>query len=118
MMNDNMLELVTLVADLIGHIENAETNLADIVVQFLTLPVHFDNMEAKCYICNKFIDVAVGIVSKWYKQYFLHPVYVIAIYLSPRYCDLAISKIFSHDYIKPEIVKLAMNWNFKKDECI
>ena len=32
MMNDNMLELVTLVADLIGYLEKAETNLADIVV--------------------------------------------------------------------------------------
>ena len=45
MMNDNMLELVTPVADLIGYLEKAETNLADIVVQFLTLQVHFDNME-------------------------------------------------------------------------
>ena len=64
MMSDYMLELVTLVADLIGYSEKAETNLASIVVQFLTLQIHFDNMEAKCYICNKFIDVAVGIVSK------------------------------------------------------
>ena len=104
--------------DLIGYLEKAETNPADITVQFLTLQVHFDNMEAKCYICNKFIDVAVGIISKWYKQYFLHPVYVIAMYLSPKYCNLAISKNFSHDYLKPEIVKLAMNWMFKKDECI
>ena len=39
-------------------------------------------------------------------------------YLSPKYCDLSISKNFSHDYLKPEIVKLAMNWKFKKDECI
>ena len=37
MMNDYMLELVTLVADLIGYLEKAETNLADIAVQFLTL---------------------------------------------------------------------------------
>ena len=72
----------------------------------------------KCYICTKFIDVAVGIVSKWYKQYFLHPVYVIAMYLSPNYCNLAISKIFSHNYLKSEIVKLAMNWKLKKDKCI
>ena len=75
-------------------------------------------MEAKHYICNKFIDVAVGIVSKWYKQYFLHPVHVIAMYLSPKYCNLAISKTFTHDYLKPEIEKLAMNRKFKKDECI
>ena len=39
-------------------------------------------------------------------------------YLSPKYCKLAISKNFSHNYLKPEIVKLAMNWKFKKDECI
>ena len=116
MMNDYMLELVRLVADLIGYLEKAETNLANIARQFLTLQVHFDNMEAKCYICNEFIDVAVGIVSN--KQYFLHPVYVIAMYLSPKYCNLAISKNFSHDYLKAEIVKLAMNWKFKKDECI
>ena len=116
-----MLELVTPVADLIGYLEKDETNLANIVVQFLTLQVHFDIMEAKCYIHNKFIDVAVGIVgivSKWYKQYFLHSVYVIAMYLSPKYHDLAISKNFSHDYLKPEIVKFAMHWKFKKDECI
>ena len=118
MMNDYMLELVTLVADLTGYLEKAETNLADIVVQFLPLQVHFDNMEAKCYIHNKFIDVAVGIVSKHYKQYFLHHVYVIALYLSPKYCNLATSKNFSHDYLKPEIVKLALNWKFKKDKCI
>ena len=118
MMNDNMLELVAPVADLIGCLEKAETNLANIVVPFLTLQVHFDIMEEKCYICNKFIDVVVGIVSKWYKQYFLHPVYVIAMYHSPKYCDLATSKNFSHDYLKPEIVKLAMSWKFKKDECI
>ena len=118
MMNDNMLELVTPVADLIGYLEKAETYLANIVVQFLTLQVHFDNMEAKCYIHNKFIDVALGIVSKWYKQYFLHPVYVIAMYLSPKYCNHAISKNFSHNYLKPDIVKLAMNWKFKKDECV
>ena len=36
MMNDNMLELVTLVADLVQYLEKAETNLANIVVQFLT----------------------------------------------------------------------------------
>ena len=66
MMNNYMLELVTLVADLIGYLEKAETNLANIAVHFLTLQVHFDNMEAKCYICNKFIDIAVGLVSKWY----------------------------------------------------
>ena len=71
-----------------------------------------------CYIHNKLIDVAVGIVSKWYKQYFLHPVYVIAMNFSPKDHDLAISKNFSHDHLKPEIVKLAMNWKFKKDECI
>ena len=121
MMNDNMLELVTPVANLIGYLEKAETNLANTVVQFLTLQVHFDIMEAKCYICNKFIDVAVGIVSKQYKQYkqyFLHPVYVIAMYLSPKTHDLAMSENFSHNYLKPEIVKLAMNWKFKKDECI
>ena len=118
MMNDFMLELVTLVADLIGYLEKAKSNLANIAVQLLTLQVHFDNMEAKCYIHNKFIDVAVGIVSKWYKQYFLHPVYVIVMYLSPKYCDLAMSKNFNHDYLKPEIVKLAMNWKFKKDKCI
>ena len=118
MMNDNMVELVTPVADLIGYLEKAETNLANIVVQFLTLQVHFDIMEEKCYIHNKFIGVAVGIVSKQYKQYFLHPVYAIAMYLSPKYCNLAISKNFSHDYLKAEIVKLAMNWKFKKDECI
>ena len=63
-------------------------------------------------------DVAVGIVSKWYKQYFLDPAYIIAMYLSPKYCNLARSKNFSHGYLKPEIVKLAMNWKFKKDECI
>ena len=97
MMNDYMLELVTQDADLIGYLEKTETNLANIAVQFLTLQVHFDNMEAKCYICNKFIDVALGIVSKWYKQYFLHPVYVIALYLSPKYHNLAINKNFSHD---------------------
>ena len=57
MMNDYMLELVTPVADLIGYWEKAEAILANIAVQFLTLQVHFDNMEAKCYICNKFIDV-------------------------------------------------------------
>ena len=67
MMNDYMLELVTPGADLIRYLEKAKTSLADIAVQFLTLQVHFDNMEAKCYIHNKFIDVAVGIVSKWYK---------------------------------------------------
>ena len=106
MMNDYKLELVTMVADLIGYLEKAETNLANIAVQFLTLQVHFGNMEAKCYICNKFIDVAVGIVSKWYKQYFLHPVYVIAMYLSPKYHDLAIGKNFSHDYLKPEICEI------------
>ena len=71
MMNDNMLELVTPVADLIGYLEKAETNLANIVVQFLTLQVHFDIMEAKVYIHNKFIDIAVGIVSKWYKTVLL-----------------------------------------------
>ena len=118
MMNDYMLELVTPVADLIGYLEKSETKLANIAVQFLTLEVHFDIIEAKYCICNKFIDVAVGIVSKWYKQYFLHPVYVIAMYLSPKYHDLAINKNFSHDYLKPEIVKLALNWKFKKDECI
>ena len=67
MMNDYTFELVTPVADLIRYLENTESNLADIAVQFLTLQVHFDNMEAKCYIPNKFIDVAVSIVSKWYK---------------------------------------------------
>ena len=118
MMNNYMLELVTLVADLIGCLEKVETNLAAIAVQFLTLQILFDNMEAKCYIHNKFIDVAVAIVSKWYKQYFLHPVYVIAMYLSPKYHNLATSKNFSHDYLKPEIVKLAMNWKCKKHECI
>ena len=118
MMNDYMLESVAPVADLIGYLEKAGTNLANIAVQFLTLQVDSDNMEAEFYIHNKFIDVAVGIVSKWYKQYFLHPVYVIAMYLSPKYCNLARSKNFNHDYLKPEIVKLAMNWKFKKDECI
>ena len=118
MMNGYMLELVTLVADLIGYLEKAETNLANLIVQFITLQVHFDNMAAECFIHNKFINVAVGIVSKWYKQYFLHPVYVIAMYLSPKYCNLSISKNFSHDYLKPEIVKLAMNWKFKKDKCV
>ena len=84
MMNDYMHGLVTPVADLIWYLEKAETSLANIAVQFLSLQVHFDNMEAKCYIHNKFTDVAVGIVSKWYKQYFLYPVYVIAMYLSPN----------------------------------
>ena len=92
MMNDYMLELVTLVADLIGNSEKAETGLAESAVEFLSLQDHFHNMEAKCYICNRLIDVAVGIVSKQYKQYFLCPVYVIAMYLSLKYCDLAISK--------------------------
>ena len=118
MMNNFMLELVTLVADLIGYLEKTETNLANIAIQFLTLQVHFDNIEAKCYICNKFIDVAVGIVSEQYRQYFLDPVYVIAIYLSPKYFDLAIGKNFSHNYLTPEIVKLAINWKFNKDKCI
>ena len=113
MMNDNMLELETRVADLIGYLEKSGTNHANIVFQFLTLQVHFDIMEAKCYICNKFIDVDVGIVSKWYKQYFLHSVFVIAMYLSPKYHDLAISKNSSHNYLKPEIVKSAMYWKFK-----
>ena len=66
MMNNYMLELVTPVADLIGYLEKAEFNLVNIPVQFLTLQVHFDNMQAKCYIHNKFIDVAVYIVSKQY----------------------------------------------------
>ena len=39
-------------------------------------------------------------------------------YLSPKYHDLAINKNFSHDYLNPEIVKLAMNWKLKKVECI
>ena len=54
LMNDYMLELVALVADLIGYLEKAETNIADIAVEFLTLQINFDNMEAKHYICNKF----------------------------------------------------------------
>ena len=109
MMNNYMLELVTPAADLIGYLEKAETNLANIAVHFLTLQVHFDNMEAKCYIHNKFIDIAVGIVSKQYDQYFLHPVCVIVMYLSPKYHNLAISKNFTHNCLKPEIVRLAMN---------
>ena len=68
MMNYNMLEFIASVTDLIWYLQKAETNLANIVVQFLTLQVHFDIMEAKCYICNKFIDVAVGILSKCDKQ--------------------------------------------------
>ena len=50
MINDYMLELATPVPDLMGYLEKAEANLADIAVQFLTLQVHFDNMEAKHYI--------------------------------------------------------------------
>ena len=84
MMNDYMLELVTPVADLIGYLGKAETYLANIFVQFLTLQVHFDNMEAKCYICNKFIDVAVGIVSNSTSS---------TSYILFCHCNLSFSKI-------------------------
>ena len=118
MMNDYMHELVTLVADLNGYLEKAETNLAYITVQFLLYRSTLITWKQSATSATSSLMLPLVLYPYSTKEYFLHPVYVIAMYLSPKYCHLAISKNFTHDYLKPEIVKLTMNWKFKKDECI
>ena len=118
MMNDYMHELVTLVADLIGYLEKAETNLAYITVQVLLYRSTLITWKQSATSATSSLMLPLVLYPNSTKEYFLRPVYVIAMYLSPKCCHLAISKSFTHDYLKPEILKLTMNWKFKKDECI
>ena len=76
----NNKELVTIIqpiADLIGELEKSKTNIAHIVVQFIKLHKYYIGL-AQCVLHqNPFVEEALHLLSKRYKQYFICEIYLL-----------------------------------------
>ena len=85
----------------------------------MKLQVLYNNMASVLFQKNIFVDEAVVLLSKRFKQYFTEEsIYVIALFLFPIYRDLAISKHYSFDFVRKEIIRIAILWKWTKAECI
>ena len=66
---------------------------------------------------NPFVKSAIVLLSKRFKQYFMHLIFVLSLFLGLIYCNFATSKYFTVNYIVRDIVKLDMMWRFTKKQC-
>ena len=116
--NKDLVKIMSPLADLIGNLEKASTTLADIYVQFIKLHVYYKNMSLDLFYRNAFVSEAQKLLSKRSRQYFNDPIYAIVLFLVPMHRDFAVSKNFSFDFIKKNIIEIAIKWKWSKSECI
>lgn len=115
--NKEVVEVISPIADLIGQLEKARTTVADIVVEFVKLHICYKKMQDREIHVNPFVKPAMDLLSKRYKQYFTDPIYIVALFLSPKYRDFSVSKHFTVDAMVRECVKLGMKWKLNRKNC-
>jgi hypothetical protein len=79
--------------------------------------MYYQQLSKKMFDTNIYVHDVIPILSRRFQQYFDHPIYVIGLFLTPQYRAFAISKYYSYQDVQREIIQLAINWNFSKEEC-
>jgi len=77
--NEALVEVLQPLGDLIGELEEFNTSLADIIRR------HAQRADR-----NPFIEDSPTLLSKRYKQYFTNEIFLIALFLTPKYRDFAV----------------------------
>ena len=89
--NKELVKIIQPIADLIGELEKSKTNTANIVVQFIKLHKYYIGLAQHVLHQKPFVEEALRLLSKWYKQYLVCEICPIALFLSPMYQDFAVS---------------------------
>ena len=66
---------------------------------------------------NPFVEEALALLSRRYKQYFMGEIYPIALFLAPKYRDFTVSRHYETSWFIRQIVTLAIKWKFSKSDC-
>ncbi len=107
--NAQLLELLNPVANLIRKLESSSTSLDDIFIGMLRLYTWYDlNMD----MANKYRSGLRPLIDAILNKYMKPPIYVVAIYLNPKYQDFAVSLHYTHQQIHKLALQQAKDWGF------
>ena len=107
------LQALKPIADDIGLLESPYTTIASIYLTMIQLYNLYTGVKG-----NKFVNHVKTCLTKCFKQYFCHSIFPISIFLWPQYWDFSLSKDYSANWMKKEVIQLAILWNFTKSKCI
>ncbi|CAG8658548.1 7362_t:CDS:2 [Cetraspora pellucida] len=110
--NDTLVTVLIPVVDAIGHLESKKTTLADIFKELLN--IYLTILRANISI-DGLKNHALAAINRRACE-FSDNIYFIALFLSPYYKKIAISKKMPGDLMIRALLELAKSWNFDKRE--
>lgn len=113
--NSELVKIIKPVIDSIGRLEGRDATLANILQEFIylrTMLLRFSwsNEDSKRFVQD--VKRIIGVREKKYDK----DIYFVALYLSPRFRNIAKSKRKTFVHMKYAIFLLAKNWDFGRDE--
>jgi hypothetical protein len=107
-----LLKVICPLTDAIGSLEHLESTLADVWSTALSTVIKVRKVELPSeFQCVK--EKAIAVIQKRCSN-FIQPLYLVALFLSPKYKQLAVSRKYSLLQITGMIKTLAQKWNFKE----
>ncbi|CAG8720486.1 10884_t:CDS:2 [Cetraspora pellucida] len=111
--NDTLVKVIKPVIDAIGRLESREATLADVFKELIYIHLEISRLDIPII---GFKTHALIIISKRARE-FSEDIYFIALFLSPIYKNIAVSRHMNSDHLLRECLKLAKAWNFSKNDA-
>lgn len=111
--NDNLVKILSPVVDAIGHLESSSATLADVFEQLIR--VHQAISTNEIPDIPGFCTHALRVLGRTVRD-FSDDIYFVALFLSPRTKQIAISRRMSSQDMIRACLKLAKNWGFSKHD--
>ncbi|MBW0481994.1 hypothetical protein O181_021709 [Austropuccinia psidii MF-1] len=113
--NNSLVSLLKQVVDSIGQLEKSNIDLSDIWKDFST--VYKAIKSVSLYDCFAPLKEHCLQAIQHQAQYFQADIYIIAFFLHPSFCNVAVSQKYSLKSITIMILVLAKDWKYYKEEA-
>ncbi|CAG8545044.1 5471_t:CDS:2 [Ambispora leptoticha] len=112
--NDILIKIIKPVVDAIGRLESRDTTLADVFKELIYIHLEISKLEEDSI--SGFKAHALTVISRRARE-FSNDIYFIALFLSPVYKSMAISKHMNGDRLLRGCLELARVWMFDKRDA-
>ena len=114
--NEACSALMTIVADTIAVIEHRKMTLGECLFNYLNLYQKTRSIRMNS-LYSDLKNHCISVIKSRFDEYFVGPVYALAMFLHPKYKSLASSKEYGLKEVYEDILQFAMAWKFTKKEA-
>src|SRR4029077_5719381 len=112
----SLVRLLKPITDAIARLERLDASLDQIFISIITSYRRVQQAEVD-EECESWRATVLSAISSAGKR-FSHPVYFVALFLNPEWQTIAISRKYNAESITKEVLILAKNFGFSKNQCI